>query len=229
MTPEQESHVKSLDEAVAELLPLTRITAAPAPVQYQYVGTMVENTLVMLTAVANSVDGGDRYLTFSDFRNWVSAMAAVHRSFYSSIVMAVEISLVEFCRDEGVMVTSGRLAQAESIISELDESATAKIKKRILSLAGGNPAFMDYVRAAVKARISEAERRAIWVNFFDALTILRNKASHSDVSLSEGERKRLVAGGCEVLVADDGNLQLNSRNYKQVVDFVLMFYRELGI
>jgi hypothetical protein len=226
---DEQIHLQTLDEAIRELTPFSEITAAPAPSQYQYVGTVIENTLVLLTAVANSLDQGGRNIEFSDFMNWISAMQAVHRSFYSSIIIAVEISLTEFCRDENIEVTSGRLAQAESIIADLGDSLDRKSKKRILSLAGGNPAFSDYVRAVVNDRIEQADRREIWIKFFDALSIVRNKASHSDPSLSEREHQRLVAGGCGVLVSDDRNLQLNSRNYKQVVDIVLQFYQDIGI
>jgi hypothetical protein len=228
MTNEQ-LHLQTLDEAIAELIPLTEITAAPAPRQYQYVGTVIENTLVLLTGVANSLDQGSRNIQFSDFVNWISAMQAVHRSFYSSIIMAVEISLTEFCQDEGITVKSGRLAQAESIIADLGDALNGRNKKRILSLAGGDPAFLDYVRSAVQARLEKPDRRDVWIKFFDALSVIRNKASHSDVTLSESQQKKLAEGGCGVLVSDDGNLQLNSRNYKQVVDCVMQFYQELGI
>ena len=226
MTPEQK-HLKALDDAIAELLPLSALTSAPAPVQYQYLGTIVENTIVLLTAVANSLDQGGRVALFTDFPNWISAMQSVHRSFYSSIIIAVEISLVDYCRDQGIDVKSSRLAQAESIVADLAESLTEKNAKRILRLASGSPAFRDYLHAVVRDRIGEPERQTVWINFFDALTIVRNKASHSDVSLSESERGRLTAGGCGALVSSDMTLQLNSRNYKQVVDIVIEFYQEI--
>jgi hypothetical protein len=226
---EEQRHLKSLDEAIAELAPLAMITAAPASVQCQYVGTIIENTLVMLTGVANSLDRGQRSITFSDFSNWISAMQAVHRSFYSSIIIAVEISLVVLCRDENIEVKSARIAQAESIIGDLGDSVSQRTRKRIMRLAGGNPAFMDYVRAVASARIVDSDRRTMWINFFEALNILRNKASHSDSSLSENQRVTLVRGGCEVLVSNDGELQFNSRNYKQLVEFVLRFYQEIGV
>lgn len=226
MTAERK-HLEALDAAIAELLPLSALTAAPAPVQIQYLGTIVENTIVLLTAVANSLDQGGRVAFFTDFPNWISAMQAVHRSFYSSIIIAVEISLRDFCRDQGIEVKNSRLAQAESIVADLADTLTEKDTRRILRLAAGGPAFKDYVHAVVHRRIAEPERRTVWINFFDALTIVRNKSSHSDVSLSGSERSRLIRGGCEVLVSPDMSLQLNSRNYKQVVDIVLEFYHEI--
>ncbi|NVN51622.1 hypothetical protein [Mycolicibacterium hippocampi] len=227
MRPEH-VHLKTIEEAIAELHPLTVITSSPASVQYQYVGTIVENTLVLLTAAANSLDQGSRNITFSDFDNWISAMQAIHRSFYSSIHSAVEISLTDFCKDNNIDVSSTRSRKAESLISELCDSLTEKQKRDIRSLGGDNPAFMDYLGAVTKARIEDPTQRKIWNKFFDALSVLRNKASHSHPSLSDSDKKKLIDGGCGALVSEDGNLQLNSRNYKQVIDIVLQFFQVIG-
>lgn len=74
-------HLQRILEAVDELTAFHSRTAAPAPMPHQFVGTVVDNTVGLLTAPANALDGGARAIRFSDHANWLSLMQAVHRSF----------------------------------------------------------------------------------------------------------------------------------------------------
>lgn len=154
-------------------------------------------------------------------------MSAVHRSFYSSIIIAVEKGLVDFCHNEGIVPSSHRLKKAEKII----ERAELKpgLAKQVKDLAGSRPSFNDYLREVLKARALTKERRMVWNYFFEALNVVRNKVSHSDVNLSQEDIRKLQRGGFSALVGADKKLQVNTRNYKQIIDFVLQFYKELKL
>lgn len=222
-------HLATLEQTIAELLPVSRMTAAPAPNAYQFVGTMVDNTLTLLLGVTNCLDQGNRSIQFSNFRNWISAMQAVHRSFYSSIIMAVEKSLTEYCLEERIQVKSSRLQDADKLIEELSHTLTDKQAKAIRRLAGRDPQFRDYVDTVLRAKLNDQSRRKTWVKYFDALRVLRNKASHSDVSLSDSERETLMNGECGQFVSAEGTLQTNTTTYKYVLDRIFMFYQDIGI
>jgi hypothetical protein len=154
-------------------------------------------------------------------------MQAVHRSFYNTVIIAVEQGLSDICKKEGLAPTSRRAEEAEIIIkrAELERELEDKIRQ----LAGSRLNFSDYLNTVLKEKVSDTKRRKIWNNFFDALGIVRNKVSHSDTSLTPNEIDRLVKGGFSTLVSKTKELQVNTRNYKQIVDFILQFYREVNI
>ena len=91
------SHLEHILASLDELLLVSKKTSAPSDNCFQYLGTTVDNTLSLLTAPANSLDDGHRRLIFNDDKNWVSLMQAVHRSFLSSVQIAVEKALTEQC------------------------------------------------------------------------------------------------------------------------------------
>lgn len=222
-------HLRRIGEAINELTPLSDTTREPASMQFQYIGTLIDNTLVMLTAVANSLDGGGRNIQFSEFRNWVSAMQAVHRSFYNSVILVVEKGLVDYCNKNNINVVSSRKYQAQSIIASIEKNhgqLSTRERNRIIKLAGESPSFIDFVRTVSKAKINP-NKQNVWIKFFEGLVIVRNKSSHSDASLSQSEQTVLKDGGLGALVSSSGVLQLNPRNYKQIVEFIMQFYREV--
>ena len=86
-------------------------------------GTTVDNTVGLLAAPANALDGGTRALRFSDTRNWLSLMQAVHRSFFSSLQLAIEAGLVAICRERGLQVPSRLRHRMKSAIEKIEKAA----------------------------------------------------------------------------------------------------------
>jgi hypothetical protein len=230
MTFNRQSHIKAIDQAISELITLSARTATPAPIQHQYIGTVVDNTACLLTAPGNSLDNGNRVASFSEIPNWLSAMQAMHRSFYSSIHLATEKALEEYCDSKGIEVSSSIKRTAnkefEKIISSItDQVAKEKTEKLFTKLTRGlRPLFNDYLNAALKSSSLPKSDKATWRKFFNALTIVRNKSSHSDPSLTNTEIKKLQEGGFATLVSDAGSLQINPRNYFQISSFILDFF-----
>ncbi len=221
-------------ESLNELELLSPTLGAPASVQKQYIGTCVDDTLVMLTGVANSIDGGGRHITFSDEASWHSAMKAVNRSFSNSIVSHTEKACADWCAAKGITVESRRLKKGQKLCelvrnaSITDESIVQRLEKGILDLAGSKPAFSDYVNTVIENSNVGSERAKMWRKFFKALSTPRNKASHSDVTLSQHEVDELRASGFGALISSEGELQLNSRHYKEICGHVLLFFEELA-
>jgi len=98
-------------------------TAAPAPIPHQYVGTVADTTIGLLTAPANALDNGVRRIQFSNDRNWLSLMQAVHRSFFSSLQLAIESGLEAICREQGLKVSSRLRESIESAIGKIESVA----------------------------------------------------------------------------------------------------------
>jgi len=91
------SHLEHILASLDELLLVSKKTSAPSDNCFQYLGTTVDNTILLLTAPAKILDDGYRRLIFNEDKNWVSLMQEVHRSFFSSIQVAVEKALTEQC------------------------------------------------------------------------------------------------------------------------------------
>ena len=216
-------HLQRIWETIDELMPLSRACAAPAPESIQFLGTIVDNTIAFLTAPANAIDGGGRQIRFDQKRNWLSLMQAVHRSFFSSIHTATEVGLAQICRLHQIEVTASSRLKAENIIQRLRERISERDAKDIMSLAGKSPQFADYLNAALRQASFEESDAVVWRKYFRALSIVRNKVSHSDTTLSEPEVSDLQAGGFSVVVVN-GQLVVNPRMYRQVVEHIMRFF-----
>ncbi|HAU2062766.1 TPA: hypothetical protein JBK43_14670, partial [Legionella pneumophila] len=116
------SHLQHILTTLEELIIISKKTAAPSDNCFQYIGTIVDNTIGLLTAPANSLDGGNRRISFNDDNNWVSLMQAVHRSFLSSIQTSVERALAESCK----IIEIKSKKKINSLLKELDGKLTNK-------------------------------------------------------------------------------------------------------
>jgi len=102
----------------------------------------------------------------------------------------------------------------------LGDKITRSQKRVIKSLSPKKPSFNDYLEAALKQNINILEhRKKIWREYFKCISILRNKVSHSDCSLSSSEKDLLMHNGFSAVV-NGTELQFNSRNYVQICNHV---------
>jgi hypothetical protein len=228
-------HLEVISESIEELLTLHPRTAEPAPLPHQYIGTIVDNTVGLLTAPANSLVQGARYLSFEHDRNWLSLMQAVHRSFFSSLHTATEMALGDICEKRGLVVISRLEAAAKKAFDELspelpDTLAANRALKNLRKLIRTvHPGFNDYLELAISTSALSKDEQATWRKYFRALSIVRNKASHSAPALSPAEVNDLRDGGYGVMVNEDGSLVMNPRMYFQAATQVLDFLDAIGV
>lgn len=126
-----------------------------------------------------------------------------------------------------------RTVQAQSIVEKIkselkDHSAIASELKRIIKLGGNFPTFNDYLNTVLNniERLDErykSECRA----YFDAINIIRNKISHSDMTLSEEEKSKLVAAKFKNAISKEGELQMTFEGYQHLVTDVIKFFDKL--
>jgi hypothetical protein len=145
--------------------------------------------------------------------------------------MVIEMGCKDFCAAQGIELKNGRLAQAETIIKEIEKEykLSERMKKRIRSMGSGSPSFLDHIVAVSSARIASSHRRDMWFKYFVALNIVRNKNSHADTSLTDEEARKLREGGFSRLISSSGQIQANTRNYYQICNHVLDFFKEAGL
>ena len=206
---------------------------APAPMSHQFLGTIVDNTVVLLTAPGNSLDNGTRSFKFSHTRNWLSLMQAVHRSFFSSLHTATEAALTEICTSKGIAVTNRIQIQIDRAFERVEAeiaqlpSALGALKKLRAVVRTGKPGFDDYLESALSAGQLPKEAKQRWRNYFKAISIVRNKVSHSNTTLSEGECERLRQGGLNAMISATGVLVMIPHMYEQIIRVTLEFFDAL--
>jgi len=226
-------HLQAILKAIDELMGFHARTAAPAPIPHQYVGTHIDNTVALLTVSANALDGGNRTVSFSDNSNWLSLMQAVHRSFFSSLQIAVEKGLADVCCDRGLQVHNRLHEGMESAVAQIDEAAgdNETMRRHIKHLRPfikpDRPNFNDYLES-VLANLSvppetKKQTKKQWRRFFLVLSIVRNKASHSDVSLTDHEREALRQGEFGDMISTSERLVINPEKYAQFATLALQF------
>jgi len=228
----RDNHIREIDKAFEELFNLQDRTKAPASIQNQFIGTVIDNTLCLITGPGNSLDKGKRHVVYDKPENWISAMQAVHRSFYASVHLAIERGLIEYCEQRSVTVESSVKKEYEKKYEKIKNKLTAETQPLVTNLfekmtKGISPNFYDYLNSALENSTIENKNKIGWRKIFDGLTIIRNKSSHSDPSLSENEIQRLKEGGYDALVSTENQLQLNPRNYYQIVVPILDFFDDL--
>lgn len=227
---DSKAHLCDIDAAISELHQFQPRTTAPAPIAHQFIGTVVDNTLALLTVPANSLDGGHRSIQFSESNNWRSLIRAVHSSFLSQIHLATERALVSICEELNLRVQSSfRLSMLKAI--DQIERHTEDLKpiqralKDVQALArNSRPQFDDYLNAVLSNSKLEKRTKRDWRLFFRALSIVRNKVSHSVAELAESEKVRLIEGGFSVLISQSGKLVINPRIYAQIANHILNFF-----
>ncbi len=92
-----------------------------------------------------------------------------------------------------------------------------------MDLVGRKAQFRDYLDAVLRESNLERAVAAHWRKYFEALSIVRNKVSHFDVTLSDYEVSALREGGFSAAVTD-GELRVNPRMYKRVIGDIRGFF-----
>lgn len=224
MSINKESHLQHIQSSLKELKELSVRTSEPSAKAFGYLGTVIDNTCGLLTAPMNSLNSECCKIIYSDDKNWLSLMQAVHRSFFASIIIAVEAALSEEYRTVPIQ----NKQEVEALINDLSDKLSKKQMKILKNLIPKKPGFNDYLENVLKQNNTMLEdRKKIWRKYFRCLTTLRNKASHSDPILTDTERKHLLENGFETVV-NGHQLQLNTRIYAQVCNHIVQFFQELG-
>jgi hypothetical protein len=150
---------------------------------------------------------------------------AVHRYFVSTVQVATERGLRVICDEQEIEVRCALREQAQRIVERLAGKISESDARRIMGLVGKHPHFDDYLNAVMgKAGLTRAEAIP-WREFFRALSIIRNKVSHSDTTLTAQDVSRINAGGLSAAIKADGTLGWGPPMYAPVLNRIAQFFR----
>jgi hypothetical protein len=148
---------------------------------------------------------------------------AINSHFFTSIQMHTEAALSLFCEVKKTEVRSSRRINAESLADSLP-GAAPKIRKQVIAIAPKHPEFGDYLSTVFKCcAVGDAEKRTCR-EWFDALSVLRNKSAHSDPTVNSDNIKKLTKVNLGGFILGDRVL-LSPRLYRPTSEFIVNFLK----
>jgi hypothetical protein len=226
-----EEEIKSLDVALLNLASLEKELGAKF--ELRTLGTVVQGTICFLTIAVNTLDEGQRKLKFTKKDDWNNLMAFINRAFYANLHTAIEVELLEFCSRKNIEVG---LTQRRKWIEEFEQtlkpkipsSLTAEIESFIQKILPERPSTLDILNSALKETQFSKEDKKYFRNLYGALSVLRNKSSHSDISLTDGDKLKLENAQLTFLVTSSGTLQSQPGHYSHLAKMVSLFLERLS-
>lgn len=89
------------------------------------------------------------------------------------------------------------------------------------------PSFEDKVSTLLDECIPDNDKKKYWRNFFRAITVLRNKSSHEDTSLSQIDKESLINAEFGFMISGD-QLTINFTDFSTICNRALNFYNEVA-
>jgi hypothetical protein len=179
-----------------------------------YIATPIFTTRVFLRSIPEGAqrfdynEGHCRYL-----------LAATNSHFFGSIHMHSEAALRLLCTVKQTRVTSSKFRQAEKLAE-----AHPALKKGILMLAPKHPEFADYLTAALKSMSIDKDRQRHSREWFDAISVLRNKSAHSDARVTLSDKRKLAQVNLQRWVFGE-KILLSPRLYAPTFRFMVEFFK----
>jgi hypothetical protein len=197
---------------------------------------MIDNTMYLTLAVvhfiespaASVVQDAPERIEMSHQDMALSLIKSVHRSFFSSVMIGTEKGLDWLCARADVTVESSIRRQLDAVIDKIaadfDADTIRPHLRAIKNLRSNLITFQDYLNTAMEHTEVADDFCSNWRDYFRALSIIRNKASHSKVTLTDTERQDLRKARFDSWIDDRGELQLNTLRYAEVSARILDFF-----
>jgi hypothetical protein len=222
--------IKSLDIAIKNLIDLGKEFGDKF--EFQTLGTVVQSTACFLTIAANTLDHGQRQLNFSDKGDWQNLISNINRFFYAHVHTAIEVELIEFCNRKKIKIESTvKRKLFEKYEKTLKQKIPTEHQKDIEDFLQENtsdrPSSMDFLNSSLKEISFSEDEKTYFRIFYEALSILRNKSSHSDPSLNDYESKKLKQAKLDFLISSQGTLQSQPGHYFHISKMVMIFLDNL--
>lgn len=223
--------IKSLETAIKNLIELGKEFGDKF--ESQTLGTVVHTTACFLTMAANTLDQGQRQLNFSNKEDWKNLISNINRFFYAHVHTAIEVELIEFSNKKGIKIES---TVKRKLLEKYEKNLKQKIPnehhKDIEDFLQENtpdrPSAMDFLNCSLKGTgFSEDEKKYFRI-FYEALSILRNKSSHSDPSLHGYEKDKLKQAKLDFLISPKGTLKSQPGHYFYISKMVMVFLNNLS-
>lgn len=226
-----ERHIKEIEDTINELNSIPEKVKVPKE-ETKFLGTVLANTISFLSSAANSLDNGKRVKAFNHIDDWGELLKAINRSFFSTIIISTERGLELYISKKGGVIESSQKRTCQKkydkIRTLLDGDTLVKFDSFVKEVIKNiKPTFADYLEEALRLSTFDKKGKRSIRNFFSALTIVRNKSSHSNPSLTENEIERLKEGGLSFFISTSGDLVASHRYYYSLSEYIIGFLQRL--
>ena len=160
---------------------------------------------------------------------------AIHRIFFSEIYKHLEAGLKTFCEEKNISVKSQMQNSSIQTLSEIEEKThhdrdvTKLLKKLRRKIVHVYPiSVKDFLENLLERSHIPKRRKKEWSCFFDVLSIVRNKCSHLDITVTKNEELKLRKAGWGIFVSPKGEIQVGVDMYAQIARNILVFFNELN-
>lgn len=236
-----ESYKKHLVQGIKDFENLERLLLANGSKSHLYINTAAGEIRIFMVSLFLYLIGENPYYSpmFKE-EFFISQLQLMHRACLQSLHISVEVALNEVLKAMKIKPQKSLADQKNKLIvrikNKLPNNCRLKIRKELEEIGkiGHNYAqFDDYLRTVLRNVVlfedtnRDKDYKKGAKQFFRALSIVRNKQSHSNQSLTENEKIDLVSGGLKKMIDSDGKLRMGINYYKLLFDGVVNFFNLL--
>lgn len=229
----KKDYAQKLKREIVSLQQLQKILLSKNP-SHDFLQPLIGNAIATMADLLCYLEEKHPYLPVFDEAFFHNREAAMHRVFFADFHVATEDGLRKIIRDQNFKVEVNRSIQAQSIVEKIkstlkDYSLVTSELKKIIKLGGNFPTFNDYLNTVLNNIADlDAKYKVGCRAYFDAINIIRNKVSHSDMTLNEEEKTKLTNAKFKNAISAKGELQMTFEGYKLLVTDVIRFFDKLS-
>ena len=228
----KEDFAQKLKVEIVRLQKILNVLQLKKP-SHTFLFPTIGNALVSMTDLLIYLEGKNPYYPSFDEPLFNNRQAAMHRSFFGDLHAGVEEGLRKIIDDNKFEVSVSREDLAVGIVKSIrdklgDTKLISEELGKITKLGGTRPTFNDYLNTVLDniPGLGKKYHKAARI-YFDGLSIIRNKVSHSDMSLTDDEKKRLIDAKLGNTISKDGDLQMFPEGYKPLIKDAIRFFDNL--
>ena len=226
---DKKNYALKLKQEIVNLQNLQKILRVKNP-SHDFLEPLIGNAIAFMVDLLCYLEKKNPYYTEFNEPFFHNREAAMHRMFFSDMHVTTEDGLRRIVKEKSLKVLVNKVEQAQSIVQNIKVkdvnyfTITSEIEE-ILLLVSSYPTFNDYLNTVlgnVKG-VSSKYKRSCRV-YFDAVSIIRNKVSHSDMTLSEEEKRKLITAKYKNAISEKGELQMTFEGYKLLISDLIRFF-----
>lgn len=225
--------IDKLKKEIVELQKIQHILLVKNPT-YPFLYPVVENAIYSLANLLSFIEQKNPYFTAFSEDYFHNRQIAMHKAFFSDLHICIEEGLKKIATEKRFLVETHKQKQFCNIVEEIREKVkdASKIEielQKIIALAPLQHSFNDYLNSVLE-HIPSLSKEFIREsrNYFDGISICRNKISHPFNHFTDSERQRLKTAKLGAIIAPDGyGMQMTFEGYKNLIIDIIHFFDTL--
>ena len=221
-------YIEELNKQIKTLKPYSnqpeRTQESVSPIPF-----IADFAILQYSALANSIDNKSFRSLEMQTESFHKAVIFVNRSIILNYVSCIESLLQTFCIKNKIEVSSLDSRRATTINNQLNDQLNSKNKKWLKGKQRSMPIFSDYSNAVLKEKGgADSDFSKKWKDFFNLLTLLRNKSAHGDSKLSGSDIKTIKKIKSEFNFEQELGVEFNLNDDLQIpVNFLQWSFEKL--